>query len=70
MTRRKIGTFEDLLALDPKEWKFSRVLSSDESRKAIEESKREEPKRPTMFLVRDNSKATKKPQPKSLKDLL
>jgi hypothetical protein len=40
MKRRKIGTFEDLLALDPKEWKFSRVLSSDESRKAIEDSKK------------------------------
>lgn len=69
MARRRIGTFEELLALDPKKYKFSRVLSPEESRKVIEESKREESKRPAMFLVQNKFKDLKKPQPKSLKDL-
>lgn len=40
MRRRKIGTFDELLALDPKRFKFHSVLSSEESKKVIEQSKR------------------------------
>lgn len=40
MRRRKIGTFEELLALDTKRFKFHSVLSPEESRKVIEQSKR------------------------------
>lgn len=40
MRRRKIGTFDELLALDPKKFKFHSVLSPEESKKVIEQSKR------------------------------
>lgn len=40
MRRRRIGTFDELLALDPKDYKFHSVLSSEESKKVIEQSKR------------------------------
>lgn len=40
MRRRPIRTFDELLKLDPKEFKFHSVLSPEESKKVIEQSKR------------------------------
>lgn len=67
MRRRKIGTFEELLALNPKKFKFHSVLSPEESRKAIEESKRPITLKESHEMAHEDFKDLKKP--KTLKDL-
>jgi len=67
--RRKIGTFEELMALDPKKFKFHSVLSPEESRKAIEESKRPITLEESHQIAREDFKNTKKPRVRSIRDL-
>jgi hypothetical protein len=69
MRRRKLGTFEELMKLDPKKFKFHSVLSPEESRKLIEESKRPITLEESHEMAREDFKDLKRSRTRSIKDL-